>query len=97
MNTECVFSMFGTFSALLVTININFVYSRITLVNPNYEAAPRLFYLKYFQQRYMTCASAAHQENPMGISSSVPCNLCESIKSQRETGLLAYWSTSIYR
>ena len=41
-------------------------YSRITLVIPNYEAAPRLFYLEYFWQRYMTCDSAAHQELPMG-------------------------------
>ena len=68
--------------------------SRITLVVPNYEAAPTLFYLKYFLQRYMTCTSAGHLEFPMGISSYVRCNLCESIESQRETGLMVnsiYW------
>ena len=36
----------------------------------------------------MTCASA---EFPIGKISSVWSNLCESIKGQRETDLLAYW------
>ena len=40
-------------------------YSRITLVVPNYKAAPRLFYLEYFRERYINCDSAAHQELPM--------------------------------
>ena len=52
-------------------------YSRITLVVPNYEAAPRLFYSEYFWQRYMTCDSAAHQEFPMGKIFPEILNLCE--------------------
>ena len=56
------------------------VYSRITLVVPNYEAAPRLFYSEYFWQRYITCDSAAHQELPMGKIFPEILNLCESRK-----------------
>ena len=56
--------------AKLVYTSLHFtmilMYSRITLVVPNYEAAPRLIYSKYFWQRYMTCDSAAHQELSMG-------------------------------
>ena len=63
-------------------------YSRITLVVPNYEVAPRLFYSEYFWQRYMTCSSAAHEEFPMGIISSIWSKLCESITGQRANGLL---------
>ena len=55
-------------------------YSRITLVVPNYEAAPRLFYSEYFWQRYITCDSAAHQELPMGKIFPEILNLCESRK-----------------
>ena len=57
-----------------------FIYSRITLVVPNYEAAPRLFYSEYFWQRYITCDSAAHQELPMGKIFPEILNLCESRK-----------------
>ena len=55
-------------------------YSRITLVVPNYEAAPRLFYSEYFWQRYMTCDIAAHQEFPMSKILPEILNLCELIK-----------------
>ena len=55
-------------------------YSRITLVVPNYEAAPRLFYSEYFWQRYITCDSAADQELPMGKIFPEILNLCESRK-----------------
>ena len=60
--------------------SIQLMYSRITLVVPNYEAAPRLFYSKYFWQRYITCDSAAHQELPMGKIFPEILNLCESRK-----------------
>ena len=46
-------------------------YIMITLVVPNYEAAPILFYSEHFGQKFMTYASAAHQEIPMGIISSI--------------------------
>ena len=59
---------------------LKIIYSRITLVVPNYEAAPRLFYSEYFWQRYITCDSAAHQELPMGKIFPEILNLCESRK-----------------
>ena len=61
------------------------VYSKITLVVPNYEAAPRLFYSEYFWQRYMTCDSAAHQEFPMGKILPEILNLCEVRKEPAES------------
>ena len=68
-------------------------YSRISLVVPNYEAAPRLFYSVYFWQRNMNCVFAAHQEL-MGSISSIWFTFCEFIKDHKR---LAYRSTSIYR
>ena len=55
-------------------------YSGITLVVPNYEADPRLFYSEYFWQRYITCDSAAQEELPMGKIFPEILNLCESRK-----------------